>query len=316
MKPLRLLPLLLAAVLTTAAVRAQTVIDLAAYVDDETAAQIGEANAAALKTKISRIITRNGMADAAGLFAVVPTIAITDDGNVDTGMSSLRVVRADFTLAIRNLVDNTTFASQTVALQASGKSNEACMRSLINKVNVNDVRFAKMICDTQRSIAEYYARMMPRILAKADAHIAREEYADALAVLSMVPECVEEYPRVDELKVQVYRKMLSDDVIRAMAEAEIRVRQGDIDGALDLCRACNPLSPNYGEVTAFMRRLDAAAAAAEAEALEAELRKADAAKQQERMAEEAELQGDALRAERTDSCRKKGKSLGEWPFGL
>lgn len=316
MKPLRTLSLLLAAVLATAAVRAQTVIDLAARVDEQTTAQIGEANAAALKNKISRIITRNGMADAEGLFAVVPTITITDDGTVDTGMTSLRVVRADFTLAIRNLVDNTTFASQTVPLQANGKSDEACMRSLINKVNVNDVRFAKMIRDTQQAIADYYARMMPRILAKVDSFVAREEYEDAMAVLAVVPECVEEYPRVAELKVQVYNKLLSNDVTCAMAEAEILVRQGDIDGALNLCRACNPLSPNYGEVIAFMNRLDAAAAAAEAEALEAELRKADAAKQRERMTEEADLKGDSLRAERADTCKKKGKSLGEWLFGL
>ena len=316
MKPLRTLSLLLAAVLATAAVRAQTVIDLAARVDEQTTAQIGEANAAALKNKISRIITRNGMADAEGLFAVVPTITITDDGTVDTSMTSLRVVRADFTLAIRNLVDNTTFASQTVPLQANGKSDEACMRSLINKVNVNDVRFAKMIRDTQQAIADYYARMMPRILAKVDSFVAREEYEEAMAVLAVVPECVEEYPRVAELKVQVYNKLLSNDVTCAMAEAEILVRQGDIDGALNLCRACNPLSPNYGEVIAFMNRLDAAAAAAEAEALEAELRKADAAKQRERMTEEADLKGDSLRAERADTCKKKGKSLGEWLFGL
>ena len=65
-----------------------------------------------------------------------------------------------------------------------------------------------------------------------------------------------------------------------------------------------------------MNRLDAAAAAAEAEALEAELRKADAAKQRERMTEEADLKGDSLRAERADTCKKKGKSLGEWLFGL
>ena len=40
------------------------------------------------------------------------------------------------------------------------------MRSLINKVNVNDVRFAKMIKDVQQSIADYYTRQMPKILSK------------------------------------------------------------------------------------------------------------------------------------------------------
>lgn len=40
-----------------------------------------------------------------------------------------------------------------------------------------------------------------------------------------------------------------------------------------MCRACNPVSPNYGEVIKFLNRLDAQAAAAEAAAMEQELRK-------------------------------------------
>lgn len=40
------------------------------------------------------------------------------------------------------------------------------MRSLINKVNVNDARFAKLIGDVQQGIADYYTRQMPKILAK------------------------------------------------------------------------------------------------------------------------------------------------------
>ncbi len=38
------------------------------------------------------------------------------------------------------------------------------MRSLINKVNVNDARFAKLIGDVQQGIADYYTRQMPKIL--------------------------------------------------------------------------------------------------------------------------------------------------------
>ncbi len=294
----------------------RTVIDLAACVDEQTAAQIGESNTAALQNKISKIITRNGMADAAGFFAVVPTIAVTDDGTVDTGMTSVRVLRADFTLSIVNLMDGTTFGSQTVALQANGRSDEACMRSLINRVNVNDVRFAKMIRDAQQDIADYYARTMPRLMARVDSFIARGAYDDAMAALAMVPDNVEEYETAARLKVEVYNKMLSDEVTRSMAEADIRVREGDIDGALALCRSCDPLSPNYGEVLAFLRRLDAAAAEAEAQALEAELRKLDAAARQEQLARQADVQGDTLKAERAESSRKKGKSLGAFLLGL
>lgn len=306
----------LAFILGALALRAQTVIDLSAYIDPATAEQLGENNAAALRNKISKIITRNGMADAAGLFVVTPTLTVTDDGTVDTGMTTLHVVRADLTLSVKNLFEDTVFGSQTIPLQANGKSGEACMRSLINKVNVSDARFAKLIRDVQKDIADYYTRQMPKILAKVNSLVAREQYEDAMAALAVIPESVDEYEAVSELKVQVYNKLLAGEVKRAVAEADILVRQGDIDGALDLCRACNPVSPNYGEVIGFLNRLDAQAAAAEAAAMEQELRKLDAEAMRERTQQEAAAEAQTLKTERAESSAKKGKSLGEWLFGL
>lgn len=308
--------LCLAFVLGAIALRAQSVIDLSAYIDAATAEQLGGNNAAALKNKISKIITRNGMADAAGLFVVAPTLTITDDGTVDTGMTTLHVVRADLTLSVKNLFEDTVFGSQTVSLQANGKSEEACMRSLINKISVSDARFAKLIKDVQQGIADYYSRQMPKILAKVNSLVARGEYEDAMAALAVVPESVDEYEAVADLKVQVYNKLLENEVKRAVAEADILVRRGDIDGALELCRACNPVSPNYGEVLKFLRRLDAEAAAAEAAALEQELRKMDARQMREVTQQEATVEAQTQKAARAESSAKKGKSLGEWLFGL
>ena len=316
MNLLRKLSFSLVFVLAALSLRAQAVIDLSAYIDDETAAQLGDNNAAALKNKISKIITRNGMADAAGLFVVTPTLTITDDGAVDTGMTTLHVLRADLTLSVKNLFEDTVFGSQTISLQANGKSMEACMRSLINKVNVNDARFAKLIGDVQQGIADYYTRQMPKILAKVNSLVAREEYEDAMAALAVIPESVDEYEAVEELKVQVYDKLLAGEVTRAVAQADILVRQGDIDGALELCRACNPVSPNYGEVIRSLNRLDAQAAAAEAAAMEQELRKMDAEAMRARTQQEAAVEAQSLKAERAESSAKKGKSLGEWLFGL
>ena len=176
------------------------------------------------------------------------------------------------------------------------------MRSLINKVNVNDARFAKLIGDVQQGIADYYTRQMPKILAKVNSLVAREEYEDAMAALAVIPE--------------VYDKLLAGEVTRAVAQADILVRQGDIDGALELCRACNPVSPNYGEVIRFLNRLDAQAAAAEAAAMEQELRKMDAEAMRARTQQEAAVEAQSLKAERAESSAKKGKSLGEWLFGL
>ena len=104
--------------------------------------------------------------------------------------------------------------------------------------------------------------------------------------------------------------------IRGFAQAVFLVRQGDFDGALELCRACNPVSPNYGEVIRFLNRLDAQAAAAEAAAMEQELRKMAAEAMRARTQQEAAVEAQRLKAERAESSAKKGKSLGEWLFGL
>lgn len=316
MNPFRTIGLCAAALLVGATLRAQAVIDMAAHIDEQTAAQLGESNTTALRNKINRMITRNGMAAAEGLFAVSPTLTITDDGEVDTGMTTLYVVRADLTLSVLNLVDNTVFASQSVSLQANGKNEAACFRSLINRVNVNDVRFAKMLKDVQTGISDYYNRLMPRILQTVNSYIGREEYDQAMAALSMIPESVDAYATVADLKVQVYNKLLENEVKRAVAEADILVRQGNIDGALELCRSCNPLSPNYSEVTGFMRRLDAEAAAAEAAQLEAEQRKLDAEAQRAQLLKEADTQGQELKEQCAETSRKKGKSIGAWLLGL
>ena len=103
---------------------------------------------------------------------------------------------------------------------------------------------------------------------------------------------------------------------RAVALAVILVRQGDIDGALELCRACNPVSPNYGEVIRFLNRLDAQAAAAEAAAMEQEVRNMDVEAMRARTKQGAAVEAQSLKAERAESSAKKGKSLGEWLFGL
>lgn len=69
MNLLRKLSFSLVFVLAALSLRAQAVIDLLGlYRTTRRPQQLGDNNAAALKNKISKIITRNGMADARGAF--------------------------------------------------------------------------------------------------------------------------------------------------------------------------------------------------------------------------------------------------------
>ncbi|MBR4849421.1 MAG: hypothetical protein IKV09_00660 [Alistipes sp.] len=315
---------------------ATTAIDMTAHIDEQTAEMLGENNTLALKGKISKIITRSGMVDSEGLFAVVPTIVVTDDGVVDTGMMQMRVLRADFTLSIVNLMDGTTFGSQTVAMQANGKDQATCLRQLVSRINVNDVRFVKLIKDSEQSIKDFYTRQMPILLKKIESMVAQEQYDNALAAMSMIPDCVEQYSQICDLKVEVYNKTLTNEVVRILAESELLVRQGKIDDALALCRKANPMSPNYKDILAFLNRLDAQAAAAEAAALEEARRRADAERTREKMLAAADVAGESIKTEMVAKeeaaqpsvnssasksttsapAKKKRKSLGQVLFGL
>ena len=306
-----------------ASLSAQDVIDMAVSIDEDTAAFLGENNTLALRNKLSKIITRNGMADAEGFFALVPTIAITDDGVVDTGMTKMRVMYADLTLSVVNSVDGTVFDSQTVSLQGNGNSDEACVRALINKLNVNDARLSKLLKDSRSSIDAFYERQMPILLKKIETMIAAEQYDEALAAMSLIPETVEQYNEVCDKKIEVYNRILEIETLRIVADADALVRQGHIDEALELCRTANILSPNYGEVVAFLKRLDAEAAAAEAAMLEQKQREADAEKSREKVVKSAEVKAESVKADivkaeivKSSGSKTKKKSLGQVLFGL
>lgn len=293
-------------------------IDMAVKMDDSTIELLGENTALALKNKVSKIVTRNGMADAEGFFAVVPSIAITDEGVVDTGMTKMKVLSIDFTLSVKNVIDNTTFNSQIVPLRSSGRDRQSCLRALVNMVNVNDVRYAKLLKDSQSIINDFYTKQMPMMISKIEAMVAQEKYDEAMAALSMIPDTVEQSAKVQEMKISVYNKMLENEVHGIVADADILVRQGKIDEALNLCRSANKLSPNYGEITAFMKRLDDQAAQAEAAAIEAEARKQDAAIVREKALSEANVAGKEIKQEIVNKLNAKPqkKSIGQILFGL
>lgn len=301
-----------------AALHAQDVVDMSVSIDQDTAELLGQNNTLALRNKLSKIITRNGMADAEGFFALVPSIAITDDGIVDTGMAKMRVMYADLTLSVVNIVDGTVFDSQTVALQGNGNSDEACLRAIINKLNVNDARLSKLLRDARTSIDAFYERQMPNLMKKVDTMIATEKYEEALAALSLIPESVAQYNEVCDKRVEVYNRVLEIETSRLLAEADNLVRMGRIDEALGKCRMADIMSPNYGDVVAFLKRLDEEAAAAEAAMLEQKRLEAEAARSRENMDQCAKSKGENIKQEirKSKSNESGGKSISQSLFGL
>ena len=299
-------------------------IDMAVRVDENTAELLGENTTLALENKVSKIITRNGMVNSEGFFALIPSITITDEGTVDTGMTKMLVVSADFTLAVANAMDNTVFSSQIVRLRANGRDRQSCLRAMVNQVNINDVRYAKLIKDSQAIINDFYTQKMPTLIAKIETMIAQEKFDEAMAALSMIPDNVEQGPKVEKMKIDVYNRMLENEIKRIVSDADLLVRQGKINEALEICRTANILSPNYHEVTSFMKRLDNQAAQAEAEAREAEARKQDAEMVKQKALQEANVAGDQIKQEivnklNTKSPEKssgKKKSIGQILFGL
>lgn len=299
-------------------------VNMSVEIDENTAALLGDNTSLALKNKVSKIITRNGMADSEGFFALVPSIAITDEGTIDTGMTKMKVLNVDFTLAVKNVMDNTTFNSQIVPLRASGKDRTSALRALVNLININDVRYAKLIKDSQEIINNFYVQQMPILIKKIETMVVQEKYAEAMAALSMIPDNVEQADKVADMKIAVYNKTLENEVIRAVADADMLVRQGKIDEALEVCRSVNKLSPNYHEITSFLKRLDDQAAQAEAAALEAEARKRDAEMVREKTLSDANMAGEQhkqeivnkLNAKSAESASGKKKSIGQILFGL
>lgn len=211
---------------------------------------LGETNEQALQTKIDQIIARNNMGATTAMdmfFAVYPSFVVTGSDVIETGMKPVTVVRGELTLFAVNRADMSNYGMVAVSLEANADTEQQAVRKMIAGVRATDQVFARFLKSAQQKIVDYYGRMTPKIVTKANAFAAQNNYDDALALLAMIPECVDNYDQITALMVDIYTKYAEYDADLAIREGKSQFAIHNFEAAVDALLRVEPTSSRARE---------------------------------------------------------------------
>lgn len=217
-----------------------------------------EKSMATLKLKIEQIITRSGAAKTAlyGAFVIYPELNITEKRTTNAGTSTVTVADAELTLFAINSIDNSMYGSVTVAIQGSGRNEEAAMSAMFQQIKPTNPAFVKFIKNATDQIIKYYSDNMPTVIRKAETLMAAEKYEDALMFLESIPICVPSYEQSSDA-IQAIYKVISDKSCHALITmAERAYELGDMEAAKEMVMNIKPGSKCEDQVKVLLIKIN------------------------------------------------------------
>lgn len=243
------------------------------------------------------------------LFVIYPEFVTTSSDVVNTGMRNIYVVRGELSLFSRNLMDDNTFATVVLPLEGSGKTEQDCYRVMINSIRGSNPQIARFITESQQRVIEYYERIMPQVLAKAEKQMSALAYDDALITLSIIPECVDGYYTVSELMSKAYVKILEHDADIKINNAKTLIAKKSYIPAIDTLATVDPMCSRYEEAWQMIANTRSKIDAAEKAEAERRMQEIEAARAEAREEREHQMQVLAMEYEAQERDKERAFEL-------
>lgn len=164
----------------------------------------------ALDLKLKQVLTRNSAAAANqyNVFAVEPTIELTDVLTSEGLVQNVSVAVGELTLMAKNLVDGTVYYSMTIPVKGDAVGdNEKGMKTMIANLKSTDTAFTRFIRTTRQKIQDYYAANCATILQKSQSLYEQKKYDEALSYLSAISDALPCYEQAAVLQAELAKLM-------------------------------------------------------------------------------------------------------------
>lgn len=164
----------------------------------------------ALDLKLKQVLTRNSAASANGynVFAIEPTLELTDVMTSEGLMQNVSVAKGELVLMAKNIVDETLYYSMTIPVKGNGVGDkEKAMKAMIADIKVTNNAFTRFIRISRQKIQDYYAANCATILQKAQGLYDQKKYQEAISYLSAISEAVPCYEQASVLMAELAQYM-------------------------------------------------------------------------------------------------------------
>ena len=160
----------------------------------------------ALDLKLKQIMNRNSAAaaDAYNVFAIDPSIELTDIVSTEGMVQNVSVAKGNLTLIAKNKIDGAMYYTMTIPVKgdAFGDKEKALLK-MISNIKVTDPAFTRFIRLSRQKIEEYYDANCSVILQKAKSLSDQGKYKEAMSYLSAISPSLPCYQQSSELEKEI-----------------------------------------------------------------------------------------------------------------
>lgn len=233
-----------------AAQEAESMIALTPYVE-RALDRVPETASRSLERKLTSMATANGFASVSGDFVLtaVPDIVNT---SVTATAPAQYVAEVEVAVYVLNNPEELVVDQKVYSLKGVGASEQKAVVNAISQIDVRSVDTRRFMENVRTKMIDYYTMRLPDIMAKAQSLSSMSRYEEALAVLAVVPECLDEYHQVTSLMVDIYTDCIDRDAKMLLAESKAYMSQGDYASALKKLVKVDPNSTLFGEADGLL----------------------------------------------------------------
>ena len=266
-----------------------------------------------LLQKLRQVSTQNGFGSFSGDFVLTANPLLTNKSVAEI-IPPQTLIELEISIYLLNIQEQ--IIVDEIAISGKGlNSNETrAFIQAIQVVNPRSPAVRTFMKGCREKITAYYTTRVPALLAKAQSLAEREQYQEALAVLSSVPESVDEYSAVAEQMVAIYLKEIDKKASGILQGVKAALATKDYEKALELLLQIDPSSTYFKEASTLIDSVKANIDAQEKTELEERQRALDDRMKLEKMRLEAAQKMGASYAQETENTAIEEK-LTDWFLG-
>lgn len=213
---------------------------------------VGEKAQTILHNRLTSLAAGNGFAASAGNFVLTASAEVIDMATTST-IPVKFVCELELEIYVIDNTDRVIMDQMLLTLKGVGDSEQDAIVNAIGQFNVRDASLRGFMGGVRSRILDYYALRLTHIIAQADSYASSGNYSDAIAVLSTVPNVLDDYPRVCALMADYYISWLDADAKSRMAAADAYLAMSDKENALYELMMVNPHSSLFDDAVQKIR---------------------------------------------------------------
>tara|TARA_B100000963_G_scaffold245456_1_gene214901 strand:+ start:1812 stop:3092 length:1281 start_codon:yes stop_codon:yes gene_type:complete len=211
-----------------------------------------------VRSKITSIVSKYGISGSGeGNFVIYPIIDIYDEEKMATGMDNLVIIRAEFSLVIKEINNGQIYGSCSVEIEGTGRDRNRALSKCIQSINTRDSEFKNLIEGSKAKIINYYESKCSDIKIEAESHSKRRDYSSAIATLMQVPEEVGScYREISEKCVEYYNYHIELECQEKIQAAKVAKTRNNWDDAVENLLGILPHFECYSDAMKLLQEIE------------------------------------------------------------